>query len=91
MDNLKQVSDWTLKGFQERKEHITLFLKLTRKDVKQLTRFPLTAAFEPKFQKFCKVYDKLETEYQKGITDHRVWAGELKSAAAELSKHATLA
>lgn len=89
-DNLRQVSDWTLKGFHERQEHITLYLKLTRKDVKQLTRFPLPPAFVPKFEKFCKAYDKIEAEYQKGIADHRVWANTVKTCAQELTQAAPL-
>lgn len=90
-DNLRQVGEWTLKGFHERQEHITLYLKLTRKDVKQLMRFPLATAFIPKFTKFCKVYDKIEAEYQKGISDHRIWARTVNDCAEELSKAAPLA
>lgn len=89
-ENLRQIGDWTLKGFQQRKENITLFLKLTRKDVNQLTRFPLPAAFVPKFKKFCSAYDELENEYRKGIKDHRVWAKGLHSCAEDLTKHSLL-
>ncbi len=88
--NLKQIGDWTLKGFHERQENIALFLKLTRKDLNQLLRFPLPRAFEPKFKKFCTTYGKLEEEYKKGIVDHRVWASSMQSCAQDLTREAPL-
>jgi len=90
-ENLKQIGDWTLKGFRERKENIELFLKLTRKDVNQLQRFPLAPAFVPKFKKICAAYDKLESEYRSGIVDHRVWASSIHACAQDLTKQSALA
>lgn len=89
-ENLRQIGEWTLKGFHQRQENIALFLKLTRKDINQLMRFPLPPAFVPKFKKFCSVYDQLEEEYRKGIKDHRIWAKELHAAAQDLIKHSPL-
>jgi hypothetical protein len=88
--NLKQIGDWTLKGFNQRQENIALFLKLTRKDINQLMRFPLPQAFVPKFKKFCMTYGKLEEEYKKGIVDHRVWATGMQTCAQDLQKQAPL-
>lgn len=88
--NMTQIASWTLKGFHREEERIALFLKLTRKDVNQLTRFPLPAPFVPIFNKFCKAYDDMEAEYKKGIKDHRVWAGQMQTWAKDLAKNSNL-
>jgi len=89
-DNLKQISKWTLKGFHKEQRNIELFLKLTRKDLDELIRFPLPVAFTPKFKKFCRAYNKLEDEYRSGIVDHRVWANWMQTCAQDLTQHSLL-
>jgi len=85
--NLTQIGQWTLKGFHKEQTNIALFLKLTRKDINALSAFTLPDSFRPTFKKFCKAYDKLEEEYRKGITDHRIWAKDMHAFAVDLTKN----
>lgn len=89
-DNIRQISTWTLKGFRKEQDNIKLFLKLTRKDLDELQRFPLPRAFVPKFKKFCSAYERLEEEYHSGIEDHRTWARDMESCAQVLTKQSLL-
>jgi hypothetical protein len=89
-DNLRQISTWTLKGFRKEQDNIELFLKLTRKDLDELTRFPLPRAFMPTFKKVRSAYDRLEEEYHAGISDHRTWANGMESCAQTLTKQSLL-
>ncbi len=89
-DNLRQISTWSLKGFRKEQGNIELFLKLTRKDLDELERFPLPRAFVPTFKKFCTTYKRLEEEYRVGVSDHRTWAHGLESCAQVLTKKSLL-
>jgi hypothetical protein len=90
-DNLSQVSSWTLKGyFDQQKKNIELYLRLTRKDLDQLHRFPLPDAFMPAFKAFCETYKELEEEYKSSKIDRTKWAQTLRTCAQNLHKHASL-
>jgi hypothetical protein len=90
-DNLRQISKWTIKGqHKSQKENIKLFLKLTRKDVDELQRFPLPKAFVPAFKKFCTIYNRLEEEYHAGLKDHKTWGLNIDSCAQDISTKSSL-
>lgn len=89
-DNLRQISSWTMKGFHQQQKNIDLYLKLSRKDLNELQRFPLPKAFLPSFKKLCKAFDELEGEYREGISDHREWATSMQTCAADLVKQSKL-
>lgn len=91
VSNLVQIGRWTLKGFHEQESNIALYLKLTRKNMKALSDRDLNKKFQPTFHAFCKSYEKLETEFEKGITDHRVWAGTITKLAQDLTRDSHLA
>ncbi len=79
-----------MKGFHQQQKNIELFLKLSRKDLNELERFPLPTAFHPAFKKLCKTFGELESEYKKGIGDHRKWATNMQACATELIKQSKL-
>jgi hypothetical protein len=89
--NLIQIGNWTLKGFTEQQSNITLFLKLTRKNINALSERNLREKFRPTFHQFCTQYGKLEKEYQDGIVDHQKWAKLLHTLANTLHRQSLLA
>lgn len=86
--NLREIAQWTRKGFPRDHERIELFLHLTRKDLNALMTFPLTGKVQSKFQTFCTNYKKLEDEYKKGITDHKAWADSMMTWSITLTQNA---
>ena len=84
--NLKQIRKWTLQGFRQQQKNIDLYLRLTRKNVSSLCQRSLSAKFKPEFTDFCKEFTKLETLYEKGITDHKAWAASMHDLAVGLDK-----
>jgi hypothetical protein len=89
-DNITQIGQWTAKSFLKEKGNIELFLKLTRKDMDALSRFPVPAAFQATFDNFCDEYCKLEAEYHAGISDHHTWAKGLSTLALNLTANSHL-
>lgn len=89
--NLIQIGNWTLKGFSQQQSNITLFLKLTRKNIDALSERNLREKFRPTFDQFCTQYAELEKEYQHGIADHQKWAKLLHALANTLHRQSLLA
>lgn len=89
--NLTQIGKWTLKGFREQKANIELYLRLTRKNVNTLAERELGKKLQPMFDDFCKKYEKLEKDYERGITDHKGWASVMHALAKNLDSSAHLA
>lgn len=84
--NLRQIGKWTLKGFRQQQANIALYLKLTRKNVATVSERALSAKLQAKFDDFCREFVKLEKLYEKGITDHKEWAGVMQKLANDLDK-----
>lgn len=89
-ENLKQVGLWAEKVFHREEKNIRLYMKLTRKDVTELLRFPVPDAFDPIFRAVCKEFDTLEEEIKDGINDHLSWAKRAKVCADQIFQNATL-
>lgn|GEM_PF-5953350 len=88
--NLRQIGKWTLKGFRQQQANIALYLKLTRKNVATVSERTLSTKFQAKFDDFCREYGKLEKLYEKGITDHKEWAGIMQKLANDLDSASKL-
>lgn len=84
------MENWTLKGFNRRNENIRLFLKLTRKNVNALRDREFSKKFQPTFNEFCQTYEKLEKEYERGITNHKGWAHVMHTLAVTLDSNVHL-
>lgn len=67
------MGSWAVRSFVKDKSRIELFLRLTRKNLNALSKFPLSGAFDPGFKKFCHSFTRLEKEYHGGIGDASVW------------------
>ncbi len=84
--NLVQIGKWTLKGFSRQRQNIELYLRLTRRNVDELTKRDLGSPIRRPFDAFRSEFDSLERQYADGIADHRIWANSITGIAVTLSR-----
>ncbi len=74
VDNLNQIGKWSRTCFYKETHRISLYLKLTRKNVNALKTFPLPPKFSDHFNSFSDQFDGLEKEFHEGVADQAQWS-----------------
>lgn len=88
--NLTQIGNWAVASFAKDEERITLFLKLTRKNLNALSGFPFSSAFDPGYKKFTRSFVRLENEFRAGIKDPTDWGNGMIKWGVALTKSINL-
>lgn len=88
--NLNRIGNWAADDFDGKKNRIQLFLDQTTRYIQSVHSSSLTKNFNKTFNRFKKVYQRLEQTGKKGPSDRLAWAEKMMTWGNILTHRARL-